>query len=278
VTPGRPVAMVLSGGGAKTAAHLGASRALAEAGLVAARYVATSMGAVIAAGLAAGVAAPALLERLAEVGRRGIVRDPLALVQGLFARSLLRPAPFRRAIEALVPARRFAELRVPVTVSVVDLDTGEPLLFGAGGDDAPLIDVLCASCALPVYFPAVTLAGRRCGDGGLRGVLPLEAAARVVVEPVVAVDVGPGVDSVAGETAAAPALVRAHDEAMGALMAAQTSALLAAWRATPGRPPLAYVRPRVERGATFQVERVRRYEQDGYDAARAAIAHLPART
>ena len=212
------------------------------------------------------------------MGRRGIVRDPLALVQGLFARSLLRPAPFRRAIEALVPARRFAELRVPVTVSVVDLDTGEPLLFGAGGDDAPLIDVLCASCALPVYFPAVTLAGRRCGDGGLRGVLPLEAAARVVAEPVVAVDVGPGVDSVAGETAAAPALVRAHDEAMGALMAAQTSALLAAWRATPGRPPLAYVRPRVERGATFQVERVRRYEQDGYDAARAAIAHLPART
>src|SRR5437660_1222480 len=76
VTPGHPVAMVLSGGGAKTAAHLGASRALEEAGLVAARYVATSMGAVIAAGLAAGVAAPVLLERLAEVGRRGIVRDP----------------------------------------------------------------------------------------------------------------------------------------------------------------------------------------------------------
>jgi len=236
------------------------------------------MGAVIAAGLAAGVAAPVLLERLAEVGRRGIVRDPLALVQGLFARALLRPAPFRRAIEALVPARRFAELRMPVTVSVVDLDTGEPLLFGAGGDDAPLIDVLCASCALPVYFPAVALAGRRCGDGGLRGVLPLEAAGRVVAEPVVAVDVGPGVDAVTGETAAAPALVRAHDEAMGALMAAQTSALLAAWRATPGRPPMAYVRPRVERGATFQVERVRRYEQDGYDAARAAIDHLPART
>lgn len=278
MTSGRSVAMVLSGGGAKTAAHLGASRALAEAGLVPVRYVATSMGAVIAAGLAAGVAAPTLLERLTEVGRRGIVRDPVALVRGLFARSLLRPAPFRRAIEALVPARRFAELRVPVTVSVVDLDTGEPLLFGAGGDDAPLVDVLCASCALPVYFPAVTLAGRRCGDGGLRGVLPLEAAARVVAEPVVAVDVGPGADAVGTETAAVPAVVRAHDEAMGALMAAQTSALLAAWRATPGRPPLAYVRPRVERGATFQVERVRRYEQDGYDAARAAIADLPIRT
>jgi len=270
--------MVLSGGGAKTAAHLGASRALAEAGLVAARYVATSMGAVIAAGLAAGVAAPALLERLAEVGRRGIVRDPLALVQGLFARSLLRPAPFRRAIEALVPARRFAELRVPVTVSVVDLDTGEPLLFGAGGDDAPLIDVLCASCALPVYFPAVTLAGRRCGDGGLRGVLPLEAAARVVAEPVVAVDVGPGLDQAPGEPAAVPPVVRAHDDAVGILMAAHTAAQVAAWRADPGHPPLVYVRPRVERNATFQVERMRRYAEDGHRATREAVTTLAART
>ena len=196
--------MVLSGGGAKTAAHLGAVRALSEAGLVPARFVATSMGAVIAAGLAAGVEHEALLARLTEAGPRGIAREPLALVSGLFARSLLRPAPFRRAIEALVPARRFGELRVPLTVSVVDLDTGELLLFGAEGDDAPLVDVLCASCALPLYFPPVPLAGRRCGDGGLRGVLPLEAAARVVTGPVIAVDVGPGFDTPAGAAAAVP--------------------------------------------------------------------------
>ena len=175
----RGVTVVLSGGGAKTAAHLGAMRALEEHGLAPARYVATSMGAVIAAGLAAGVAASVLLERLTLVGRRGIVRDPVAPVLGLFARSLLRPAPFRRAVEALVPARRFGELRVPLTVSVVDLDTGELLLLGAGGFDAPLVDVLCATCALPLYFPPVSLVGRRCGDGGLRGVLPLESAARV---------------------------------------------------------------------------------------------------
>ena len=67
----RAVTVVLSGGGAKTAAHLGAVGALEELGFSPARYVATSMGAVIAAGLAAGVAAPALLERLTEVGRQG---------------------------------------------------------------------------------------------------------------------------------------------------------------------------------------------------------------
>jgi NTE family protein len=267
--------MVLSGGGAKTAAHLGAARALEEAGLVPARYVATSMGAVIAAGLGAGVAGPALLERLTEVGRHGIVRDPLAVVSGLFARSLLRSGPFRRAIEALVPARRFADLRVPLTVSVVDLDTSELLLFGAGGEDAPLVDVLCASCALPLYFPAATLGGRRCGDGGLRGVLPLEAAARVAAEPVVAVDVGPGLDTEPGEAPAVPPVVRAHDEAVGTLMAAHTAAQLAAWRAMAGRPPLVYVRPRVERNATFQVDRMRQYAEDGYQATRAHLTGTP---
>ncbi len=270
--------LVLSGGGAKTAAHLGAVRALSEAGLVPSRFVATSMGAVMAAGLAAGVEHEALLARLTEAGPRGISREPLAVVSGLFARSLLRPAPFRRAVEALVPARRFGELRVPVTVSVVDLDTGELLLFGAEGEDAPLVDVLCASCALPLYFPPVLLAGRRCGDGGLRGVLPLEAAARVVTGPVVAVDVGPGFDTPAGAAAAVPAVVRAHDESVGTLMAAHTAAQLALWRAEPGRPPLTYVRPRVERNATFQVERMRRYEEDGYQATRTALAPLAART
>ena len=271
---GPPVAVVLSGGGAKTAAHLGAMRALAETGRSTARYVATSMGAVIAAGLAAGVAHDALLERLTLVGVRGIVRDPFAPVAGLWARSLFRPGPFRRAIEALVPARRFGELAVPVTVPVVNLDTGALLLFGAGGEDAPLIDVLCATCALPLYFPPVALAGRRCGDGGLRGVLPLEAVVQVGAEPVVAVDVGPGADAVGDEPAPpVPPVVRAHDEAVGALMAANTAAQLAAWRAERSRPPLIYVRPAVERNATFRVDRMRRYAEDGYRAAREALAH-----
>jgi NTE family protein len=277
------VTVVLSGGGAKTAAHIGAARAIEEAGLTPVRYVATSMGAVVAAALAAGAEREALTGRLAEVGRAGVVRDPLAVVRGLFAPSLLRAAPFRRAVEQLVPARRFAELSVPLTVSVVDLDTGELLLFGEGGDDAPLLDVLCASCALPLYFPAAQVAGRRCGDGGLRGPLPLEVAAGLARETVVAVDVGPGFDTAIalgatpGSPGGAPPVVRAHDDAIGALMANATAAQLAAWRASPGRPALIYVRPRVERNATFRVDLVREYATGGYQATRDALAasHRP---
>jgi NTE family protein len=274
---GRAVAVVLSGGGAKTAAHVGAARAVAEAGLVPVRYVGTSMGAVIAAGLAAGTSPAALLDRLAEVAPRGVVREPLALVAGWFARSLLRPAPLRRAIEGLVPARRFADLTRPLTVAVADLDSGELLLFGAGGADEPLIDVLCATCALPLYYPPVMLGGRRCGDGGLHGVLPLAAAARVVSEPVVAVDVGPGYDLPRGEPAVLPPMVQAHDEALGTMMAAHTAALLEAWRSDPARPALTYARPMVERDATFQVDRIRRYAEEGYRAVREVLGAVAPR-
>jgi NTE family protein len=268
----RTAALVLSGGGAKTAAHLGACRAVKEAGFEPAWYVATSMGAVVAAGLASGVGNDELLDRMAQAGPRGVVRDPLTPVAGLFLRSLLKPAPLRKAIEAMVPARRFSDLSVPLTVTAVDLDTGELVLFGFGAANAPLIDVLCASCALPLYYPPVVLNGRRFADGGLRGVVPLEPAAGLQVELVLAVDVGPGFDIPApAELPRIPPLVRAHDDAVGILMAANTESQLALWRADPTRPPLVYVRPAVERHSTFRVDRVREYANEGRRATREAL-------
>ncbi|HEX2217805.1 MAG TPA: patatin-like phospholipase family protein [Gemmatimonadales bacterium] len=276
------VTLVLSGGGAKTAAHVGAAIAVEEAGLTPIRYVATSMGAVIAAALAGSQGRDVLIANLGRVGRAGVVKEPFAVVRGLFAPGLLRPAPFRGAVEQLVSSRRFADLRVPLTVTVVDLDTGGLLLFGEGGEDAPLVDVLCASCALPVYYPPVRLMGRRCGDGGLRGPLPLDVAATLARETVVAVDVGPGFDVAGAPPGAAPPttappttappIVRAHDDAVGALMAHATAAQLALWRADPARPPLIYVRPKVERDATFRVDRVPQYADSGYAAAREALS------
>jgi NTE family protein len=268
----RTAALVLSGGGAKTAAHLGACRALREAGFEPAWYVATSMGAVVAAGLASGIGNDEMLERMADAGPRGVVRDPLSPVAGLFLRSLLKPAPLRAAIESIVPARRFSDLSVPLTVTTVDLDSGELVLFGIGAATAPLIDVLCASCALPLYYPPVMLNGRRYADGGLRALVPLEPAAELEVELVLAVDVGPRFDvPPPAEVSRVPPLVRAHDDAVGILMAAHTESQLAIWRADSSRPPLVYVRPRIERYSTFRVDRVREYAVEGRRATREAL-------
>jgi NTE family protein len=264
--------VVLSGGGAKTAAHLGASRALKEAGFEPTWYVATSMGAVVAAGLASGIGSDELLERMAKLGPRGIVRNRWTPVAGLFLRSLLKPDPLRAAIESIVPARRFSDLTIPLTVTAVDLDTGELVLFGSGASDAPLIDALCASCALPLYYPPMILNGRRFGDGGLRAVVPLDPAAELQVELVLAVDVGPGFDQPPlSNPPPTPPMIRAHDDAIGILMAANTQSQLALWRADRGRPPLVYVRPRVERNTTFRIDRVLEYANEGRRATREAL-------
>ena len=271
------VAVLLSGGGAKAAAHAGALAALAEAGLFPTCLVGTSMGAVIGACFAAGLGREEILERVGAIGTRGIVRAPWAPFAGLWLRSLLRGEPLRDGIAALVPARSFDELKIPLVVTAVDLDTGALVRFGPGGESAPLVDALWASCALPVFYPPVGLDGRRLVDGGLRGVVPFEAAADVPADLVVAVDVGPGFDEPTAPAATYPALVGLHNDTTGVLMAALTAAELALWRAAPGRAELVYVRPRVERSATFRVDRAREYAAEGFRATAAALAAREAR-
>lgn len=270
------IVAVFGGGGAKAAAHVGAWRALEEAGLTPDHLIGTSMGAVFAAMFASGLDTAEVLRRIGAISDRDIVRaDRFAFLKGLWARQLLQPAPFRAALERLVPARRFSELVRPLVVTATALDTGELVRFGPDGQDAPLIDALYASCALPIFFPAAVINGRRHADGGLRAVLPLEPATLLPARLVVAIDVGPGFDEAPGASGPGlPPVVELHNEADGILMAGQTALALALWRASPNRPPLLYVRPRVKKGATFRVDEVRHYVEEGYRATRTALAGL----
>lgn len=270
------IVAVFGGGGAKAAAHIGAWRALEEAGLTPDYLIGTSMGAVFAAMFASGLDTAEVLRRIGSIKDRDIVRaDPFAFLKGLWARQLLQPGPFRAALEQLVPARRFGELTCPLVVTATALDTGELARFGIDGQEVPLIDALYASCALPIFFPAGVINGRRYADGGLRAVLPLEVATLLPARLVVAVDVGPGFDEAPGTSGPGmPPVVELHNEADGILMAGQTAQSLALWRNSTNRPPLLYVRPAVKKGATFRVDEVRRYVEEGYIATRTALAGL----
>jgi NTE family protein len=273
---GTGIVVVFSGGGAKASAHVGVYRALEEAGLTPSHLIGTSMGGVFAALFASGLSSREALDRVGGVGEQEIVQaEPFAFIKGLWARSLLKPEPFRRSLGRMIPVRRFEDLKIPLTVTAVALDTGELALFGSGGRSIPLLEALYATAALPLFLPAAVIGGRRYADGGLRAVLPLEPASIIPARLVVAVDVGPGFDEEqAGGGPGLPPVVELHNEATGILMAGQTAAALAVWRSSPNRPPLLYVRPRVEKGATFRVDQVRRYAEEGYLAARAALAGL----
>lgn len=268
------ITAVLSGGGAKAAAHAGALRGLAAAGIVPSRYVATSMGAVIAALAGFGCSPDTIAKRLGSVRRRDLFRiERSSIVRGLFARSLLRLEPFRQILEQLVPATSFQQLSVPVSITASDLDSGALVVFGAGGEDVPLIDALCASAALPPYFPPYVMGERRLADGGLRAVVPLEVAARFPAERVIVIDVGAGFDTTAEPDAGSfPALLRLQNDAQRILMASNTLAQRALWEASPDRPPLLWIRPTVRRGDTFATEQLVWYFEEGERASREALA------
>lgn len=274
------VVLVLSGGGAKASAHVGAYRALEEAGLVPSHLIGTSMGGVFAALFASGLSGAEALERICGIGEKEIVQaEPFAFIKGLWARSLLKPEPFRRSLERMLGYRRFEDLPIPLTVTSVALDTGELALFGELGRSVPLLDALYATAALPLFLPPAVIDGRRYADGGLRAVLPIEAATLLPATLVVAVDVGPGFDEAQGGGGPGlPPMVELHNEETGILMAGQTAQALALWRASSNRPPLIHIRPRVERGATFRLDQVRRFADEGYLAARAALAGLKSET
>ena len=205
---------------------------------------------------------------------------------GLFARSLFPASALRRAIACIVPNTRFEYLRIPLTVTATDLDSGELLLLGGPEHrEIELADALYASCALPLYFPPLEADGRRLGDGGLRAVLPLGPARALEKDAdlFVAVNVGPGFDERGGPSpngdqpqppdapvpARIPRVVRTHGEAMRIMMAEQAERTLADW--PKDGPRLIYVRPVAEREATFAVERVQEYVEMGYQATKKAL-------
>lgn len=267
------VVAILGGGGVKAVAHVGAMRALAEAGIQPTRYIGTSMGAAVAAGFAAGLTADAIEERLRSIRRRDVAAiSPMALARGLYATAILRPEPLREALARLLPVTTFSGLSLPLTVTATDLDSGALVCFGAGGEDVPLVDAVYASCALPLLFPPARMDGRRVADGGLRGVIALEVARTLEADLVVAVDVGPGFDMEARAGGGnPPPAVRVHNDAQWVLMADAARLQLAWWRATPGLPRLLYVRPRVRRGATFDIDQAEYYLAEGYRATREAL-------
>lgn len=280
------VVLVLSGGGAKAIAHAGAFHALEQADLVPIHIVATSMGSVVGAALASGMPFDQVRQRAMGLRLKDIAPfDPKVLVLGLFARSLFPATALRRAIARLVPKGTFEYLRIPLTVTTVDVDSGELLLLGGRerrtsdldqrGRDIELGDALYASCALSLYFPPLEADGRRLADGGLRAVLPLEAARALVPDAdlFVAVDVGPGFDERRlvgdGPRPRIPNVVRTHGEALRIMMADQTQRVIAEW--PKHGPRLVYVRAVAEGEATFAVDRVQEYVEMGYQATKKAL-------
>ncbi len=269
------VVLVLSGGGMKAMAHIGALRALEECGLAPAEIVATSAGALVGALKAGGLDYEQLVRAVVRVRVEDMVAPARAdvLLRGLGAASVLQATPLRDLLARLLPVNDFARLRVPLRITTTDLDSGELVVFGvAGRSDCTVGEAVYASMALPPYFPPARIGGRRFADGGLRAVLPLQVAARVGGDLVVAVDVGPVPFGPRPGERSVPALVELMDRSLAIAIADQRLRTIAGWRVAQGRPPLVLVTPAVDPHGTFAFDRTAAFIEAGYRAAHAALA------
>ena len=163
---GRPVGLVLSGGGLRGLCHIGAARALQDGGIPIDVVCATSAGAVIAAGLAMGWDAGEL-ERLSRE-RVGKARRRL-LDYTVPVTSLLAGTQLNELLDELFGDRQIEDLWLPLYCTVSDLTTPELVVLDSGS----LRDALRASCALPVVFPPVVVDGHLLADGGVMNNLPV---------------------------------------------------------------------------------------------------------
>jgi len=114
---GTAIGLVLGGGGARAMAHIGAYRALLEAGIPIDRVGGSSIGGVIAAEIAGGMPA----DDMQEVNRRefGSARLDRRFTFPLV--SLLSPVAQRQILEHIFCAADYEDLWLPSFVTVVDL-------------------------------------------------------------------------------------------------------------------------------------------------------------
>jgi NTE family protein len=178
---GRAVGLVLAGGGARGFAHIGVIKALMESNVPFDHLGGTSMGGIIAAGIALEWNLDELMERMRDVF---VKSNPLsdytipliALVRGKKVSSLLR--------------EHFGDVRIeemprPFFCVSSDLTSGRIHVHRAG----PLWRALRASVALPGILPPVTHHGHLLVDGGVMNNLPVDVMATHATGPIIASDV-----------------------------------------------------------------------------------------
>ena len=207
------IGLVLSGGGARGAAHVGVLKVLEELNVEVDYVAGTSMGAIIGGFYAAGYSADEIERLLIEtdwnraltdkpdrtdrtmrkkeleaeflipyrVGfNNGRFQAPLGAIVGQHLDQL-----FQRILQPVVEIRNFDDLPIPFRAVATDLVTGEAVVLSAGS----LAESLRASMSVPGGFDPVRIGDRILVDGGMANNLPVSVARDMGADVVIAVDI-----------------------------------------------------------------------------------------
>jgi NTE family protein len=260
--------LALGGGGGRGWAHIGVARALAEAGLRPSRIVGTSMGAIVGAGIAAGVD-PREMERMArETSVYRLARRGARL-------ALMDPRPLIELMMVRLGDPRIEAMPIPLAVSAFDLVSGRPTAVRSG----PLGAAIERSIAVPLFFPPCEDGDGVWCDAGPWEAVPVSLARAWSPDPVVGVWVDVAKPWLLSSRPVAAAL-RQLSARLGVaavdgrrLSARRYFALLAARWADPvhAEEPDLLIRPRLGLLPAWHFARVRPSVRSGYLAARLAL-------
>lgn len=189
--PGSPAfAVAFGGGGARGLSHIHVIEALDELGIVPAAIAGSSIGAIMGAGMAAGMRgvdirehARSILGKSGEVAARMWRSRPGSIAEFVSNGIQLGQFDIERILRAFLPAGLPAaveELEIPLQVVATDFFAHEQRVFERGN----LIQALAASAAIPALFKPIREAGRILVDGGISNPVPfdlLEGRADIVV-------------------------------------------------------------------------------------------------
>lgn len=166
---------VLAGGGNLGAAQTGQLLELFKSGIYPDRIIGCSVGALNGTFIAVE---PTVARAIAliDVWKSGKVKNVFAATKwsvaikvATRADHLIDAANLRRLIRNEIKIELMEQTTVPVEVLATSLSTGRERWFDRG----PVVDVLCASAALPGVFPPVHLDGELYVDGGVINPCPV---------------------------------------------------------------------------------------------------------
>lgn len=193
----RPLAFVLSGGGARGAYQVGALRALYEAGYIPDIWVGTSVGSVNAAYLALNGFTQEGLDSLVEAWHAAASADLLPsnylylTLRILFNRAGIRSGHRFRDFfisRGLTEELKFKDIKgTRLYLVSADLNTAAPVIYGLDPEDS-ILEGLLASTALPPWIHPIEKDGQFLMDGGVVSNLPIEPALINGAKEIIALD------------------------------------------------------------------------------------------
>ena len=177
----KDVALVLSSGGARGLAHIGAIEELEAQGYRITSIAGCSMGALIG-----GVYAAGKLEEFREWMKTVDRKKMLELTDfSLSLNHIVKGARIIEAIMEFVPDMPIEDLPLPYCAVATDLKAGREIVFRKGS----LFDAIRASISLPSFYEPVHRNGMILIDGGVTNPMPMNRVSRHEGDIMVAVDV-----------------------------------------------------------------------------------------